>query len=75
MRMIWHDYGYVQVISDPMIVEAARENDVAGPVWQDAAIPGHEGDEVRFIVTLQVREDAAVEGHDSVSLFHEVGAL
>jgi hypothetical protein len=63
MYVIWHDYGYVERVFDSVIVQAGRQSNVAGRFWKSLPQSRDEGYEVRFIVALEMRECAAVEGH------------
>jgi hypothetical protein len=59
--MVGHDHGNVQVKSDVMIVKAALQHDGTSPARQETAILSAEGYEMRLAITLEVRENTAVE--------------
>lgn len=61
MHMIRHNNGRVQVVACVAIMQAGSQHNVASTLWQDRAAIGHEGDEMRLAVSLQVREFPAVE--------------
>jgi len=69
MNMIGHDEGNAKAVTPFMVVDAAGENDVAGPAGQDTSELGVERDEVRSEVALDMWEIATVELHGALCHF------
>ena len=66
--MVRHDDGHVQSILSFVIVQATSQGDIACPGGKGPAELTDEGNEVRFVVTLQMRQVPTVEGHGRVIL-------
>ncbi len=64
--MVGHHDSDMQFIFRPVIVLAAFENDIACPNGKDRSLLGHEGYEMRFVISLQMRKVAAIEGHGEI---------
>ena len=73
MHVVRHDDYNVQVVNRIVTVSATIEHDFPGPIRQDAALFGAEGDEVRSVITLNVRQIAATEAHDSIVRRRDAG--
>ncbi len=55
MRVVRHNNGYVQTVFRAVIMQAAVQHNLPGPVRQHATVLGHERNEMRPGVTLNVR--------------------
>jgi hypothetical protein len=75
VHVVWHDYGHMQSILGFMIVETAGQSDVTRAVGKSPAEFSDERDEVRFVVALQVRQVAPVEGHGIIILSQAADVL
>ena len=67
VNMVGHD-GHAQVISFVVIVHAAIERDLTRPIRQYAAMFRNEGDEMRLVIALQMRQIATIESHQTFLL-------
>ena len=61
--MVGHNDSDMQRVSASVVVQAAAEGDVPCPVWQLLSEFSNECDEVRFVVTLKMRQVTAIEGY------------
>jgi hypothetical protein len=61
--MVGHHDGDMKQVSLLMIMEAGFEDDVAGPLGEDASLMRHKTDEVRTASLLQMGQVMAVERH------------
>ncbi len=65
MHVIRHDDGHMEIVFRTVIVTARPKDDIAYAVRQNPAVLGHEGDEVRLGIALQMRQISAIEVYDS----------
>jgi len=63
MGVVGHDHRNSQTILPGVIVNAASQHDLAGPLRQDVAELGAEGNEMWSAVTLHVGQVASIELH------------
>ena len=66
MHVVRHDYGNIQIVSRVMTMNAAVQHNLPGPIRHDAAFFRAESDEVRPVITLDVRQVATTEGHNII---------
>src|SRR5439155_7411353 len=68
VHVIGHDHNDAQVVSLGVIMLAAIEHDLSRPFCQDSPILRNECDEVRLAIALQMRQVAAIKGHETLLL-------
>src|SRR5581483_10720424 len=56
VNVIGHDHSCLKIKLGAFLVQAAIERDASDLGWQDPAMIGAEGQEVRLVVTLQMRQ-------------------
>jgi hypothetical protein len=69
VSVVGHHYSNTRVTFCFVIVATAGQDDVAGVIFEDAAILCNEGYKVGFGVALETGEFAAVEGHSRALSF------
>jgi hypothetical protein len=66
MNVVGHHHRNFKAIARAVIVDAAPQHNIAGPVWQNAAKLSAKRDEVRRVIALHMRQVAAVELHSGI---------
>jgi len=66
VNVVRHHNGNIQIVSRVMTMSAAVQHNLPGPIRHDAAFFRTECDEVRPVITLDVRQVATTEGHNFI---------
>jgi hypothetical protein len=61
MNMIGHDDNYIQVDTGLIVMQTTIQNNVACALGESPAIVGAKCNEMRFVVSLQVRKLPSIE--------------
>jgi hypothetical protein len=56
----------MQLVTDPIIMAATAQNNIACPFGQNAALLCDKGDEMRLCVSLQMRQIAPIKSHTTI---------
>ena len=64
--MVGHYDSYFEAISPAVIMNTTSQSEIAGPVGQNMAEFSAEGDEVRFVVSLHMRQISTIELHGEI---------
>ena len=64
MNVVWHHDRDMEIVFSSVVMGTARKDNIAVRIGQHSAILRHKCNEVRLVVTLQVRQIATIKAHD-----------